>query len=95
MMRRPTISLSFLIGVLLLLAVIVSFRVLERQNIPSFVPKTQGVSKPTLKVWVNKRSGLYYCSDSRSYGNTKPGAYMAQSEALQAGYRPSAKEACR
>ncbi len=53
------------------------------------------VEKPRIRVWVNKRSRLYYCSQSDLYGKVKPGLYMGQQEAAQSGYRPAAREACK
>jgi hypothetical protein len=47
-----------------------------------------------VKVWVNPRSGLYYCSPSSLYGKMTPGRYMVQSDALQSGYRPAEEEPC-
>lgn len=57
-------------------------------------PKAR-ITKPTLKVWVNRRSGLYYCPQSDFYGKTQPGFYVTQEEAVQNGYRPAAGEACK
>ena len=48
---------------------------------------------PPVAVWINKRSGFYYCSDSSVYGKLMPGAFMPQPNALQEGYRP-AGETC-
>ncbi|MBI2815374.1 MAG: hypothetical protein HYX72_00385 [Acidobacteria bacterium] len=48
---------------------------------------------PPVAVWINKRSGFYYCSDSSVYGKLMPGALMPQPNALQEGYRP-AGETC-
>lgn len=45
-------------------------------------------------VWVNQRSGLYYCHDSRFFGRMTPGAYMEQGAALQKGFRPAQGQAC-
>ena len=45
-------------------------------------------------VWVNPRSGLYYCSHSDLFGKMTPGRYMAQGKALEAGYRPAAERPC-
>lgn len=45
-------------------------------------------------VWVNMRSGLYYCRQSKFYGRMHPGLYMRQGHALQEGYRPAAGNAC-
>jgi hypothetical protein len=53
------------------------------------------VERPTIKVWVNKGAGLYYCPQSEFYGRAKPGFYMAQHEAVQSGYRPAAHQACK
>lgn len=49
---------------------------------------------PSAKVWVSTRSGLYYCHQAPAYGSTKPGAYMAQDQALDRGYRPVLNEPC-
>jgi len=38
-------------------------------------------------VWVNLRSRVYHASGSRSYGQTKAGAYMCEKESLAAGFR--------
>jgi hypothetical protein len=50
--------------------------------------------KSSIKIWANKRSGLYYCPDSKMYGKLTPGVYMSQGEAIQGGYQPAASEAC-
>ncbi|HEX5412689.1 MAG TPA: hypothetical protein VFZ27_12645 [Terriglobia bacterium] len=46
-------------------------------------------------VWVNRRSGLYYCRDSKFYGKMRPGASMLQDSALLKGFRPAQGQACR
>ena len=38
-------------------------------------------------VWVNLRSKVYHVSSSRSYGQTKQGAYMCEKESVAAGFR--------
>jgi len=38
-------------------------------------------------VWVNLRSRVYHASGSRSYGQTKAGAYMCEKESVAAGFR--------
>src|SRR5689334_8204878 len=40
-------------------------------------------------VWVNTRSGFYYCPSTKFYRKLRPGKFMAQREALQSGYQPS------
>ncbi len=59
------------------------------------MPPRARVQKPTIKVWVNKHSGLYYCPQSEFYGKVKPGFYVTQQEAVQSGYRPATPEACQ
>jgi hypothetical protein len=45
-------------------------------------------------VWVNRRSGLYYCHGSRFFGRMSPGTFMEQQVAMQKGFRPAQGEAC-
>ena len=45
-------------------------------------------------VWANTRSGFYYCPKTSLYGNIQPGKYLAETDALQAGYRPALRETC-
>jgi len=40
-------------------------------------------------VWLNIASGIYYYKGDRWYGRTKRGAYTCESEAINAGNRPS------
>jgi hypothetical protein len=56
-------------------------------------PKTLTV--PHNRVWVNRRSGLYYCHGSAAYGKLVPGTYMDQQEANQVGYSPAANASCQ
>jgi hypothetical protein len=48
-----------------------------------------------VKVWAYKKTGLYYCPDSKLYGKFKPGMYMTQEKALERGYRPAGQDSCR
>ncbi len=48
-----------------------------------------------VKVWTYKKTGLYYCPDSKLYGKLKPGVYMTQEKALERGYRPAGQDPCR
>ncbi len=45
-------------------------------------------------VWVNTRSGVYHCSGSRWYGNTKTGRFMSECEARADGFRPAYGSPC-
>jgi hypothetical protein len=46
------------------------------------------------RVWVNRRSGLYYCRDSRFYGKMHPGISLHQESALLKGFRPAGGDKC-
>ena len=59
------------------------------------VRRTRVINKQDVRVWIVKRSGFYYCSDSTVYGKLRPGAYMRQGEALQRGYQPFFQRVCR
>jgi len=59
------------------------------------VPPKASTQRSTIKIWANKRSGLYYCPESKFYGKLTPGVYMSQAEAIKGGYQPATKEACR
>jgi len=61
------------------------------------MPATAEVAADTrgdLKVWVNKRSGFYYCPSSHAYGRLKPGKFMTQENALQTGFRSAPNVPC-
>ena len=60
-----------------------------------FQPPAKAVKeKSSTKIWANRRSGFYYCPDSKFYGKVTPGVYMSESEALQNGYRPVGNQPC-
>lgn len=89
----------YLIGILLLLLIALTLSVLGKWKPLArrlgIVPEIHAVSNPNLKVWVNKRSGFYYCPDSKFYGKMKPGVFMTETEALQTGHSPALNETCR
>lgn len=43
-------------------------------------------------VWVNTESGIYHKPGTRWYGKTKQGKYMAEADAIKAGYHAAVKE---
>jgi len=45
-------------------------------------------------VWVDTRSGVYYCAGSREHGGTTEGRYLAETDARRRGYRPDGGRAC-
>lgn len=46
------------------------------------------------QVWINTESGLYHCPGTRSYGNTKRGKFLPESEARSAGHHPAGRRSC-
>lgn len=61
----------------------------------SIIGRTRRQTTGTIHVWVNSRSGFYYCPGAEFYGRIKPGAYMTESDAIQSGYQPPLGQACR
>lgn len=45
-------------------------------------------------VWVNLKSSVYHCPNTRYYQNTKRGKLYSQSQALQQGFRPAHDRKC-
>ncbi len=54
---------------------------------PAAPPETTAASNG--QVWVNTRSGKYFVSGDKYYGNTKEGQYMPEAQAQQQGYVPA------
>jgi hypothetical protein len=48
-----------------------------------------------IRVWVNNKSGFYYCPDAKNYGKLGPGTYMTEATAVQSGYQPFSHQVCR
>ena len=83
----------FFFPILFLIVALIVF--LPGLNLPSLGGLLQPEQKAntqnsSVRIWANKRSGLYYCPDSRMYGKLTPGVYMSQGEAIQGGYQPAA-----
>lgn len=96
----PTIAIVLLLAVL---AATAPFLVKYRNAPAVLVAKLQAMTAtppaaPTTdmkhKVWVNRRSGLYYCRESRFYGKMHPGTSMLQESALLNGFRPAEGQEC-
>ena len=60
-------------------------------NFFSSVPKSK--VQMNAKVWADKRTGGYYCADSRSFGRGT-GVVLRQGEALTLGYQPVLGKYC-
>jgi hypothetical protein len=96
----PTIMVILL---LVVLAVVAPLLAQYHPDPAVWVAKIQAMSirKPSApsvdlkhSVWVNRRSGLYYCRQSKFYGRMLPGRSMRQGAALQEGFRPAQGQAC-
>ena len=89
-------KLFFFPMVLLFVALVVFYPGLNLPSVAGLfqVAPKASTDKPAVKIWANKRSGLYYCPDSKLYGKLTPGVYMSQGEAIRGGYQPAEKEAC-
>jgi hypothetical protein len=91
----------FFFGIAFLIAAITLFYLLSSGwrphfGMPHFPMRTHqsGKARLSVKVWVNKSTGIYYCTDSPMYGRSEPGAYMSQGEAVQTGDSPALGEPC-
>ena len=84
--------------VLLLVALAVFAPIIARQQGVTWLPTLTATQKhaPSLvtPVWVNRRSGYYYCRASEFYGRMHPGFLMPQGFALDRGYRPAEGGLC-
>ena len=89
--------IMFLPFLLLIVGLVVLYPFLNLPSLSGLFQPTPKVTseKPAVKIWANKRSGLYYCPDSKLYGKLTPGTYMSQSEAIKNGYQPATNQECR
>jgi hypothetical protein len=88
-------SLFLLLDILFLPPLVEKWGAVDRvDRLPQL--NTPTVAAATIvKVWTYKKTGLYYCPDSKLYGKVKPGVYMTQEKALERGYRPAGQDPCR
>lgn len=87
------------IVVLLLVALAVFAPFLAKKPALSWLPSLSANPKNndnsmTVRVWVNRRSGFYYCRASKAYGRIHPGFIIRQGHALERGYRPAEGTLC-
>ena len=80
-------ALGLLITGLLAIALAVALNPRLRRMFTPEPPEAPNDTRGDLKVWVNKRSGFYYCPSSQAYGSLEPGEFMTQDRALQTGFR--------
>lgn len=96
----PTVTITILLAVL---AIVAPLLAKYRPNPGVLIAKIQALSiqkpaaattDPKKAVWVNRRSGLYYCRHSNFYGRIWPGFAMRQGSAIQRGFRPAEGKEC-
>ncbi len=66
----------------------------EQESSPTSGRAIRDTTDSVVKVWANTKSGVYHCSDSPWYGNTKQGEYMSESKAVKNGYHPAGGKSC-
>lgn len=47
-----------------------------------------------VKVWVDRKTALYYCPGSDLYGHTKNGGFLSQAEAQLENFEPAERRIC-
>lgn len=47
-----------------------------------------------IKVWVDRKTALYYCPGSAYYGQTRSGRFMSQADARLSNFEPAERRAC-
>jgi hypothetical protein len=85
--------ITFKIGVLIGLAGFLTTPLPRAAATPTLEARTK-VPPQALNVWVNTGSGVYHCSGTRYYGNTKAGKYLSETQARANGYRPAYGRTC-
>ena len=60
----------------------------------SVLARSRQQTSGRVRVWVNSRSGFYYCPGTQFYGRLQPGKYMTETDARQFGYQPSTAATC-
>jgi len=101
MTYRSCQNIVLICSFFLLLDILFLPPLVEKWGAVDRVDRLPPLSKPTaaaatiVKVWAYKKTGLYYCPDSKLYGKVKPGVYMTQEKAQDRGYRPAGQDPCR
>lgn len=57
-------------------------------------PSRQFPGNPTVDVWVNLKTLIYHCPDTRWYKKTADGTLLKQRQAQLKGYHPASNQAC-
>lgn len=87
----------YIVGALLIIALVVFFPVIRHWTPIArlLAPGRAPVGNiPDAKVWVDTRTGLYYCRGTAEYAKLQPGTLRKQADALQLGDRPAMHNMC-
>jgi len=94
----PVLTVIIVLGVLAFIAPVLAKLHTNPVTWVTEVINANQTHKPSVDlkhgVWVNRRSGLYYCRQSKFYGRIRPGFYLRQGDALQRGFRPAEGQMC-
>jgi len=97
-MASRSATVPVVVVVLLLVALAVFAPILAKRPGLTWLPTLSANPKNThnmaVRVWVNRRSGFYYCRASKFYGKMHPGVLLRQGSALGRGYRPAEGSLC-
>jgi hypothetical protein len=58
------------------------------------VPALPAGADAQIRVWADRKTGLYYCPGADSYGRTRNGRYMNQAEARLESFEPAQRRDC-
>jgi len=57
-------------------------------------PAVHTIGDPTIEVWIDPHSALYYCPGEEQYGKTSDGRFSSQREAQMERFEPAGRTAC-
>jgi putative methionine-R-sulfoxide reductase with GAF domain len=69
-------------------------RILIKLGLAEAPEPSEYKGNPNTQVWVDERTGLYYCPGADLYGKTLKGRFSAQKDAQLDEYQPAARRAC-
>ena len=87
----------YMVGALLIIALVVFFPVIRPwAPIARLLAPGRALvgNIPDAQVWVDTRTGLYYCRGTSEFGKLRPGSMLKQADALQRGDRPAMHNMC-
>lgn len=70
-------------------------QVVRPASVASTSSPTSIITHPEIQVWVNTKSGKFFCPGSKWYGTTTKGKEMTQKAAQEEGYKPAYGKVCK